>query len=141
MRVVFDENMPRAVAHAVKAIAEAEAHGSGMALEVLHALDFIAKGAPDVLLIQAIAESSQGKAVLITTDKSMRTRQHERAAFTETGCIGIVLRQGWNHASMWDRARYSLLWWGTWLETVQAAGPGTLWECPWSQRPKRLKAF
>ena len=112
-----------------------------MALEVLHALDFNAKGTPDVLLIQAIADSNPGKAVLITTDKSMRTRQHERAAFTETGCIGIVLRQGWNHASMWDRARYSLLWWEAWLETMQAAAPGTLWECPWSQRPKRLQAF
>lgn len=141
MRVVFDENMPNAVAHAVKAIAEAEAHSSGMGLEVLHALDLITKGTLDVPLIQAIAEGSHSTAVLITTDKSMRTRQHERAAFTETGCIGIVLRQGWNHASMWDRARYSLLWWEAWLETMQAAAPGTLWECPWSQRPKRLKAF
>jgi hypothetical protein len=55
VRVVFDENMPRAVAHTVKAIAEAEAHGSGMVLEVFHALDLIAKDMPDVLLIQAIA--------------------------------------------------------------------------------------
>lgn len=141
MRVVFDENMPKVVAHAVKIIAEAEAGGPGETLEVLHALDLIAKGTPDVLLIQAIADGSHGTAVLITTDKSMRTRQHERAAFTETGCIGIVLRQGWNHASMWERARFSLLWWGAWIETARDAKPGTLWECPWSQRPKKLKAF
>ncbi len=141
MRVIFDENMPKVVAHAVKIIAEAEARGAGAGLEVLHALDLISKGTLDVPLIQVIADGSHSKAVLITTDKSMRTRQHERAAFTETGCIGIVLRLGWNHASMWDRARYSLLWWSAWIETVRDAKPGTLWECPWSQRPKKLKAF
>jgi hypothetical protein len=133
--------MPKVVAHAVKIIAEAEAGASAERLEVLHALDLIAKGTPDVLLIQAIADGSHGATVLITTDKSMRTRQHERAAFTETGCIGIVLRQGWNHASMWERARYSLLWWSAWVETVRDAKLGTLWECPWSQRPKKLKPF
>jgi len=133
--------MPKVVAHAVKIIAEAEASGAGASLEVLHALDFIAKGTPDVPLIQAIADGGHYRAVLITTDKSMRTRQHERAAFVETGCIGIVLRQGWNLASMWDRARYSLLWWTAWLETVQDAKPGTLWECPWSQRSKKLRSF
>ena len=73
---------------------------------------------PDITLIQAVTDGAHCKAVLITTDKAMRTRQHERAAFVDTGCIGIVLRGRWNHASLWDRARLSLLWWTTWTTRV-----------------------
>jgi hypothetical protein len=40
----------------------------------------------------------------------MRTREHERAAFVTTGCIGIVLRQHWCHVSMMERAQLSVLW-------------------------------
>jgi len=110
-------------------------------MQVLHALDFVDRGTPDVTLIQAVADGTDAKAVLITTDKAMRTRTHERAAFTETGCIGIVLRGHWNHASLWDRARLSLLWWSTWTKQARQAQPGTLWLCPWSERPKALKMF
>ncbi|MBY0339145.1 MAG: hypothetical protein K2X11_21205 [Acetobacteraceae bacterium] len=142
MRVVFDENTPRVVAHAVKLIAEAEAAGGPEPLEVLHALDLMGgAGAPDTVLVQRVAEGAPGKAALVTSDKAMRTRQHERAAYGDTGCVGIVLRGSWNHASMWERARMTLLWWTAWRETVAAAAPGTLWQCPWHSRPGRLKPF
>ena len=141
MRVAFDENTPRAVAHALRILAVADAMGSPEPMEVLHALDFVERGTPDVTLIQAVADGTHAKAVLITTDKAMRTRQHERAAFVDTGCIGIVLRGQWNHASLWDRARMSLLWWSTWVAQAQQAHPGTLWHSPWSERPKPLKMF
>jgi hypothetical protein len=64
-------------------------------MKVLHALDLVPMGAPDVTLIEAVAAGAVGKAVLITADKAMRTRQDERAAFEATGCIGIVLRKQW----------------------------------------------
>ena len=108
---------------------------------MLHARDIVTPGTDDPLLVQAIANNPPGKTTLITTDKSIRTRHHERAAFTTTGCIGIILRGNWNHASLWDRAIYSLHWWPTWVETVKAAPPGTLWQCPWSTKPKQLKPF
>jgi hypothetical protein len=44
--------------------------------------------------------------ILITNDKAMRTRQHERAAFVSAQCIGIVLPGHWNYASLWERARF-----------------------------------
>lgn len=141
MRIAFDENTPQVVAQAVKLIAEADAAGAADPLEVLHALDVVAKGAKDVALIQAVADGTHARTALITTDKSMRTRHHERAAFEHTGCIGIVLRGSWNHASMWDRARFSLAWWTVWLGTVRVAAPGTLWQCPWSGAPKPLKRY
>lgn len=141
MRIAFDENTPLVVAHAIKLIAEAEMAGAAEPLEVVHARDLVSQGTDDVPLIQHVADGTHVRAALITSDKSMRTRQHERAAFLETGCIGIVLRGGWSHASMWDRARYSLMWWTTWMQAVSASGPGLLWQCPWSSKPKALKPF
>lgn len=139
--IAFDENTPRAVTQALRILAIADAVGAAEPIEVLHAFDLVEQRADDVPLIQAIADSSHAKVALITTDKSMRTRQHERAAFMDTGCVGIVLRGNWNHASLWDRARLSLLWWTTWVTQVRTARPGSLWQCPWSERPKPLKPF
>ena len=141
MRVVFDENTPPAVARALRILADADAVGMAEPVEVWHALDLVPMGTRDVTLIQALADGSHAKAALITSDKSMRTRQHERAAFADAGCIGIVLRGYWNHASLWDRARFSLLWWTSWTERVATAQPGSLWQCPWSAKPKALRPF
>lgn len=138
MRLVFDENMPRVLAEALRPIARALAASDSV--EVLHALDLIPAGTPDVSLIEAVA-AFPGKAALITTDKSMRTRAHERAAFQATGCIGIVLVGGWNHAPLLERAQLSLVWWETWAEAVAVAAPGSLLKCPYSRRPKPLSPF
>lgn len=98
-------------------------------------------GTEDSLLVQAAAEGISARSALITTDKAIRTRRHERAAFTATGCIGIVLRGDWAHAPLWERAVLSVMWWPYWVETIESAQPGTLWQSPWSRRPKRLKAY
>ncbi len=141
MRIVFDENTPITVAHAIRLLIEPENIGRHDPIEVRHALDLFDKGLPDTTLIERVADNTHLKAALITTDKSMRTRQHERAAYTTTGCIGIVLRGQWNHASPWERAIGTLHWWSMWVETIEGARPGTLWQCPWSMRPKRMTPF
>lgn len=141
MKIVFDENMPHVGARAVGMVAEELARADGRHLDVCHALDVVAAGTADVTLIEAITTGENGRVVLVTTDKSMRTRRHERAAFEATGCIGIVLCQHWNHASMLDRVRHSLLWWETWIATVEASPKGTLWRCPWRARPAPLRFF
>lgn len=141
MRIVFDENTPRAVALALSILAVADAAGTAEPIEVQHALELVERRTPDVPLIQTVADGSHSRAALITSDKSMRTRQHERAAFSDTGCIGIILRGPWNHASLWERAHASVLWWPTWVATVSTATPGSLWQCPWSAHPKALRPF
>jgi PIN like domain len=133
--------MPPSVARAIGILVAADTAGSPEIIEVMHARDLVARSTNDVPLIQAVADGSHEKSALITTDKSMRTRRHERAAYIDTGCIGIILRGNWNHAPMWDRARLCLRWWTTWVEQVRTAQPGTLWQCPWSERTKPLKPY
>jgi hypothetical protein len=141
VRIVFDENMPRAVARALRELASALDVGSTDPVEVLHALELVDRGTSDVLLIQAVADRSHAKAALITADRMIRTRAHERAAFAATGCIGIVLAREWNRHSMMERAEASVRWWERWVKTVADARPGSLWQCPWSTRLKPLKSF
>lgn len=118
VRIVFDENMPPAVARAIRELASMLDVGSRDPVQVLHATDLVHQGTGDVTLIQAVADGTHAKSALITTDKSMRTRAHARAAFIATGCIGIILRKQWNQASMMDRALFSTVWWETWVQTV-----------------------
>lgn len=141
MRIVFDENTPPRVAQAIALLVAAGDPASAETIEVLHARDLVATGTPDVSLIERVIAGAQGKAALITADRMIRTRHHERAAFRRTGCIGIVLRGHWSHASLWERAAHTVLWWPVWVQTVGSAQPGTLWQCPWSGRPKALRPF
>lgn len=78
MRIVFDENMPPAVARAIRELASALDVGSPDPAEVLHAFDLAGQGTKDVPLIQAVADGTHAKSALITTDKSMRTRARAR---------------------------------------------------------------
>jgi hypothetical protein len=93
VRVVFDENTPRRVAEAIALLVAAERAGAAEQVEVRHALDLVAPGTADVSLLERVADGAPGKAALITADRMIRTRHHERAAFARTGCIGIVLRR------------------------------------------------
>lgn len=74
MRIVFDENMPPAVARAIRELASMLDVGSRDPVQVLHATDLVHQGTGDVTLIQAVADGTHAKSALITTDKSMRTR-------------------------------------------------------------------
>lgn len=140
MRIVFDENMPRAVVRALRCLVEAEYAGAPEAIEVLHALDLCPQGTHDVPLIQRGAEGAVGKAALVTADRKMRSRKHEREAYRQSGVIGIALASQWNHLSMWARAQLVLAWFPAWVEAIAAADPGTMLDCPYAQKPRRMKA-
>jgi hypothetical protein len=65
----FDENVPSAVARAIRELASALDAGSADSVEVLHAFDLVHRSADDVPLIQAVADGTHAKAALVTTDK------------------------------------------------------------------------
>lgn len=138
MRIAFDENMPPAVVRALQVLVASENAGAREAIEVLHALDLAARGTGDVPLIHRIADGAIGKAALVTADRRQRTRAHERRAFEDAGVVGIVLARQWNQAPMWTRAQLVLAWWFEWIRTIDGAAPGTVWSCPYAQKPRRM---
>ena len=95
-------------------------------------------GMKDEDLLGALKESGI-KQALITTDRAMRRRRHERSAVASTGAVVIVGVSNWNQtSSLWDRARMMLWWWPTIAESARSANPGTFLELPWRQGVKPL---
>jgi hypothetical protein len=91
-------------------------------------------GMTDVDLMSALQERGI-KQILVTTDRAMRRRKHERAAVASTQAVVIVGVSNWNQqSSLWDRARMMLWWWPTIVQSSEAADPGTFLELPWRQK-------
>lgn len=132
MRFVFDENHPPVLANMIEPLAKDEPY------EVTDVAKLGLRGAPDVDLLAAIcADGRQG--VLITADRAMRRRKHERAAVASSGAIVIVGVPNWNQqADLWDRARMMLWWWPTIVVSASLAAPGTFLELPWAQKVRSL---
>ncbi len=132
MRFVFDENHPPALARMLAPLAEGETY------EVTEVVGLGLRGAPDTELLAAICVDGR-RGVLITTDRAMRRRKHERAAVASSGAVVVVGVSNWNQqADLWERARMMLWWWIEIVASAKAADPGTFLELPWRQRTKPL---
>ena len=109
--------------------------------EVVDVVSLGLRGAPDTDLLAAIgADGKQG--VLVTADRAMRTRKHEKAAVAATGAIVVVGVANWNKAAgLWDRARHMLWWWPTIVGSVRTSAPGSFLELPWGTRVTPLKRW
>jgi hypothetical protein len=139
VRIAFDENMPPVVVRALRPLVESETAGTADPIEVLHAVDLGGRGTDDGPLIRRLAEGASGKAALVTADRKMRTRRHEREEFRRTGVIGIVLASNWNNQTMWVRAQLVLAWWPEWIMTISTSRPGVMWDCPFAMKPRRMR--
>ena len=91
MRFVFDENHPSALARMIAVPADAESES----YTVTHVVALGLRGKPDTEVLAAIcADGARG--VLVTTDRAMRRRSHEKAAVAKAGAIVVVGVSNWN---------------------------------------------
>lgn len=120
MKVQIDENLPRALAQALNAIASIDDH------EVFHVTDF-AKGAPDLdLFRRAVA---LGITVHITQDHHQR-RLVEREAIANLGLTVFVLASGWNKMEHYQKAAWLIEWWPKLMQAAQLYARGTIHRVP-----------
>ncbi len=132
MRFVFDENHPPVLARMLVPLCESDPY------MVTDVRSLGLGGMKDEDLLRALHEPDV-KQVLVTTDRAMRRRKHERLAVASTGAVIVVGVSNWNQASsLWDRARMMLWWWPTIVEGARSADPGTFLELPWRQTVKPL---
>lgn len=114
-----------------------EGEGYGVA----HVADLGLRGTPDADLLAAICAGGI-RGVLVTADRAMRRRKHEKAAVAASGAVVVVGVANWNQtASLWDRARHMLWWWPTIVASAQNAAPGTFLELPWGTRTAPLRRW
>jgi hypothetical protein len=113
----------------------------GEPYEVTSVLNMGLRGAPDVALLPAIC-AGVTRGVLITTDRAMRRRKHEKAAVAATGAVVVVGVANWNQQSeLWERARMMLWWWQQIVKSSIEANPGTFLELPWRTNVRPLSRW
>lgn len=131
MKIALDEHIPRTVLDAVQKLLEDKRIAK---IEVVGAVDYVeAPSRSDVPWLRKFAEDG-GKA-LITGDKGMRSRVHERKALLDLGLIVFFLPPKWNNETFMDRAAFLLRWWSVIVECAQTSGPSTCWEVPYIWTP------
>lgn len=130
MKFVVDENLPRALAHALQALFVGE-H------EIIHIRD---RYGPSVKDPQWIRELSQeGRWIIISGDRGIKKTKAEYNAFRASRLIGFFLSSGLNKAPLIKKAeRILALWKG--IETLgNGSAAGSMYELPMtSNKPRTL---
>lgn len=131
MKLALDENLPPALAHATNALLVP--HG-GQAISIP---ERFGTGIGDLEWIGALRQED-GWAVL-TADRRLRTRPHERLALMQSGLVFFVLAQGWNQESFWPKAAGVIRWLPSMIEAFSTVRPPALLAIPYRWTPKPLK--
>lgn len=122
MKVQIDENLSKALARALNCLAEADDH------QVIHVLELVPKGTPDVDLFAAVAKAKVQ--VHITQDHHYR-RQIERDAIASAGLIVFVLDKGWASQPEFEKAARLIQWWPRIVEQAESMLPPAVFRVPW----------
>ncbi len=102
MKIALDEHIAPKVIDAVKDLLEDDRHGD---IEIVMANDYAEPPAnSDTPWLRKFA-LDDGK-VVITADKRMRSRLHERKALLDLELIGIFMPPQWNALKFMDKASY-----------------------------------
>lgn len=127
MKVAFDENIPKTLV-SVFSCAFQDQVGD---YEISSAKDYAdAPAKTDVPWLKKFADA--GGKVVITADKKMRGKPHERKALKDLGLITFFFNPLWNHLKYFDKLGIFIRWWPHIVEKIETSKPGQCWEIPLS---------
>lgn len=121
MKVLFDENLPPALARALSALFAGE-H------EIVHLRDRFGPGVKDVEWIPQL--SREGNWIVISGDRGIRRKKAEYNAFRSSRLIGFFLSAGLNKAPLVKQAERVLALWGGIEIFAAGSRPGSMFELP-----------
>lgn len=127
MKVAFDEHVPSRVLRALEPLLEDERNGR---IELVSASDY-RDGKPaksDVPWLEAFARD--GGKVVISGDKAMRRKPHERKALLDNGFIVFFLPSSWCKAPLNEKAAYIMQWWSVIFGMAKASKPPKQYQLP-----------
>lgn len=133
MRLALDENLPPSLAHAIHALLLPE---GGEAISIPERLG---RGIADPDWIAAL--HAEGNWAVLTTDRKLRTRPHERMALEQSGLVVFVLAPGWNQEEYWPKAAGGIRWLPMMMEAMTAWRPPVLLSVPHRWTPAAIKPF
>lgn len=78
---------------------------------------------------------------MLTLDRRLRTRPHERAALEQSGLLVFILAPGWAREAYWPKVTGIIRWLPRIIEAAEAFRPPGLLGVPYRGRPDRIRAF
>lgn len=133
MKLALDENLPPSLAGAVDALL-GPYHGQAISIP-----QRFGAGVADLAWIAALRD--QGGWAVLTVDRKLRTRPHEREALGQSGLIVFVLAHGWNQEPYWPKAAGVVRWLPSMIEAASDVTPPALMEIPHRWTPRPLRAW
>jgi hypothetical protein len=125
LKIFFDNNLPPALAHALKALCGNDPHVS----DVTHLRDRFAGDSKDLVWISSLAKEA-GPWYVISIDKFKKDHRTEREAIKRAGLTVYVLDSHWSSQSYWSKAARFILWWPV-ISKHASLSSGGVYRVPW----------
>lgn len=133
MKFLFYNNLPKSLAHGVRALCAAE---SGIQ-HIDHLTDHCPGNTPDTVWIDGLP----GRWCIVSLDRFTKARGQEREALRRRGHTVYVLDPQWSAHRFWMKAAQLVQWWPHILEHARSSGAGA-YQVPWRcTAMRRLKAL
>lgn len=121
MKFFVDNNLPRALAHALNALSKPDDHS------VSHLKDRYSADTQDTVWINDL--SKEGGWVVITHDKL--NKGLEREALRQAGLLVFFLDKSWNDHKFWEKAHNLVKWWPRIMEQAGGIQGGAAFKVKW----------
>ena len=127
MKVAFDAHIPPVMVDVC--VTMQSASPSKFGCEFCSALDYeLPEDEGDVPWLTRFAKD--GGTVVVSGDKAMRNKPHERQAFMDAGLIMFFFHRSWNHFDFSGKTSFLLKWWPRIEIHAQSAPSPSCWQIP-----------
>lgn len=133
MKLALDANLSLYLARAVHALLAPE---GGEATSIP---ERFGPGVADRDWIAALHD--EGGWAVLTQDRKLRTRPHERLALEQSGLVVFILAHGWAPEPYWPKAAGIIRWLPPMLDAFRTAQPPALFAIPHRWTPAPLRPF
>lgn len=122
MKFIVDNNLPPALAHALRELSKPENH------EVIHLKDRFAADASDTDWIGKLSE--EGGWIVVTHDNL--NKGLEREALRQAGLLVFFLDKSWTNHKFWEKAHNLVKWWPRIIEQAEGIEDGAAFQVKWN---------
>lgn len=131
MKIALDEHIAPMVLDAIEALLTDDRNDP---IEIVRAKYYVeAPSKSDTPWVKKFAE--EGGSIIITGDKKMRGRPHERKALLDLGMVVFFTPAFWNNLKFMDKASYLLRWWSPIIQCAKNSDPSQCWQLPSNWQP------
>jgi len=122
VKFFIDNNLPPALAHALRELSEPEDH------EVLHLKDRFAADTVDIDWFNTLSEE---KGWVVVTHDNLN-KGLEREALRRAGLLVFFLDKSWKDHKFWEKAHNLVKWWPRIIEQAGGIEGGAAFQVKWN---------